>query len=480
MNKSSYLDINRCISDRIFNIISDSAHESGVEAYVIGGYVRDCLLGRDLENRDIDIVVDGSGIELAKKVASRISPRIKVKVYKNFGTAMFRTKGYTIEFVGARKESYSSDSRKPVVENGTLVDDQNRRDFTINALAISLNRHNYGQLIDPFSGIKDLDKKIIRTPLEPEKTFSDDPLRMLRAIRFSCQLEFNIHPVTFESIKNNADRISIVSYERITVELNKILLSDRPSRGFRLLYDSNLLKRILPEVYNLKGVDKREDHGHKDNFEHTLQVVDNISIKSDFLWLRWAALLHDIAKPETKKYIEGTGWTFHGHEYVGSKMVPRIFKRLKLPLDDRMRYVQKLVALHLRPIILSQESVTDSAVRRLLFDAGDAIDDLMMLCEADITSKNEKKVKQHLRNFSIVRKKLIEIEEKDHIRNFQPPIDGNEIIRLFGIKPGKQVGYLKDSIKEAILDGIIPNDYEAARDYLSKKASEMGLKEAKK
>ncbi len=479
MNKSSYLDINRCISDRIFSIIAESANESGVEAYVIGGYVRDCLLGRDFDKRDIDIVVDGSGIELAKQVASRISSRIKVKVYKNFGTAMFRTKGHIIEFVGARKESYSSDSRKPVVENGSLEDDQNRRDFTINALAISLNRRNYGQLIDPFSGIKDLDKKIIRTPLEPGKTFSDDPLRMLRAIRFACQLEFTIHPETFESIRNNADRISIVSYERITGEINKILLSTRPSPGFRLLYDSNLLKRILPEVYNLKGVDKREKHGHKDNFEHTLQVVDNISMMSDDLWLRWAALLHDIAKPETKKYIEGTGWTFHGHEYVGSKMVPRIFKRLKLPMDDRVRYVQKLVALHLRPIILSQESVTDSAVRRLLFDAGDAIDDLMMLCEADITSKNEKKVKQHLRNFSIVREKLIEIEEKDHIRNFQPPIDGNEIIRLFGLTPGRQVGYLKDSIKEAILDGIIPNDYEAAKEYLFKKAAEMGLQEAK-
>ncbi|MBN1387197.1 MAG: HD domain-containing protein [Bacteroidales bacterium] len=476
MNKSSYLDINRFISDRIFSIIADSAYESGVEAYVIGGYVRDCLLGRDYEKRDIDIVVDGSGIELAIKVARRISPGIKITVYKNFGTAMFRTKGHIIEFVGARKESYSSNSRKPVVENGTLEDDQNRRDFTINALAISLNRNSYGKLIDPFNGIKDLDKRIIRTPLEPGKTFSDDPLRMLRAIRFACQLEFDIHPATFKSIKNNAERISIVSYERITIELNKILLSNKPSEGFRLLYESSLLKIILPEVYNLKGVEMIEKHGHKDNFEHTLQVVDNISIKSDSLWLRWAALLHDIAKPKTKKYIEGTGWTFHGHEYVGSRMVPGIFKRLKLPMDDRMRYVQKLVALHLRPIILSQESVTDSAVRRLLFDAGDDIDDLMMLCEADITSKNEKKVKQHLRNFSIVRQKLTEIEEKDHVRNFQPPIDGNKIIQMFDLKPGRQVGYLKESIKEAILDGIIPNDHEAAMDYLIKKAAEIGLK----
>jgi len=480
MNKSSYLDINRCISDRIFSIIADSAHESGVEAYVIGGYVRDCLLGRDYDKMDIDIVVGGSGIKLAKKVAARISPGIKVKVYKNFGTAMFRAKDHIIEFVGARKESYSRDSRKPVVENGTLEDDQNRRDFTINTLAISLNRHNYGQLIDPFNGIEDLENRIIRTPLEPGKTFSDDPLRMLRAIRFACQLDFDIHPVTFESIRNNSERISIVSYERTAVELNKIIMSSKPSNGFMLLYDSSLLEKILPEVYKLKGVEKKDNKGHKDNFEHTLQVVDNISNKSDSLWLRWAALLHDIAKPATKKYIEGTGWTFHGHEYVGSRMVPVIFKRLKLPMDDRMKYVQKLVALHLRPIILSQESVTDSAVRRLLFDAGDDIDDLMMLCEADITSKNEKKVKQHLRNFSIVRKKLLEIEEKDHLRNFQPPIDGNEIIKMFGIKPGRQVGYLKDSIKEAILDGIIPNDYEAAREYLIKKAAEMGLTPAGK
>ncbi|MEA1886322.1 MAG: HD domain-containing protein [Bacteroidota bacterium] len=468
--------MNRCISDRIFRIISDAAYESGVEAYVIGGYVRDCLLERNYSKKDIDIVVAGSGIELAKIVAAGISPKIKVTVYKNFGTAMFRTGDSIIEFVGARKESYSRDSRKPVVEDGTLEDDQNRRDFTINALAISLNRLDYGKLIDPFNGTEDLEKGIIRTPLEPGKTFSDDPLRMLRAIRFACQLNFRIHPVTFRSIKNNFERISIVSNERITDELNKILMSSKPSIGLSLLYDSGLLIKILPEVFKLKGVKKKEKVGHKDNFEHTLQVVDNISNKSGSLWLRWAALLHDIAKPATKKYIEGTGWTFHGHEYIGSKMVPGIFKRLKLPLDERMKYVKKLVALHLRPIILSQESVTDSAVRRLLFDAGDDIDDLMLLCEADITSKNERKYKQHLRNFSIVRQKLIEIEEKDHIRNFQPPIDGNEIIKMFGIKPGRQVGYLKDSIKEAILDGIIPNEYEAARDYLVKKAAEIGLK----
>lgn len=476
MNKSSYLHISRCISDSIFRLISDSAHESGVEVYVIGGYVRDCLMERNHDNKDIDIVVKGSGIDLAKKVAGQISPRIKVTVYKNFGTAMFRARGHIIEFVGARKESYSRDSRKPVVEDGNLEDDQNRRDFTINAMAISLNRETYGQLIDPFDGIFDLENRIIRTPLEPGRTFSDDPLRMMRAIRFAAQLDFYIYPETFESIKDNSGRISIVSSERITAELNKILLCQKPSVGFSLLYDSGLLEIILPEVHRLKGVEKKAKHGHKDNFEHTLQVVDNISKKSNSLWLRWAALLHDIAKPKTKKYIEGTGWTFHGHEFIGSKMVPGIFKRLKLPLGDEMKYVRNLVALHLRPITLAQETVTDSAIRRLLFDAGDTIDDLMMLCEADITSKNEKKVKQHLQNFMIVRQKLIEIEQKDHIRNFQPPIGGNEIIRIFNIKPGRQVGYLKDSIKEAILDGIIPNNYEAAKDFLILKAAEIGLK----
>lgn len=470
--------MNRCISDSIFSLISDHTYESGVEAYVIGGYVRDCLLERNNDNRDIDIVVIGSGIELAKRIASSISPRIKVTVYKNFGTAMFRARGYTLEFVGARKESYKRDSRKPLVEDGNLEDDQNRRDFTINAMAISLNRPSFGQLIDPFNGIDDLKKKIIRTPLEPGRTFSDDPLRMLRAIRFASQLDFSIHPGTFESIKENSGRISIVSYERITTELNKILMSPRPSSGFSLLYDSGLLEIILPELYSLKGVDKKDKHGHKDNFEHTLQVLDNVGEKSDSLWLRWAALLHDIAKPLTKKYVEDTGWTFHGHEFVGSKMVPRIFKRLKLPMGENMQYVRKLVALHLRPITLSQESVTDSAVRRLLYDAGDDIDDLMMLCEADITSKNERKVKQHLSNFRLVRKKLHDIEQKDHIRNFQPPIDGNEIIRMFNIEPGKEVGILKDSIKEAILDGEIPNEYNAARDFLIKKAAEIGLSQS--
>ncbi len=467
----------KCVSEDIFRLISEAAYTSGLEVYVVGGYVRDCILGRSNE-RDIDLVVNGSGIELAKRVAAMISPRIKVNTYKNFGTAMFRTGNMVLEFVGARKESYKKSSRNPVTEAGSIEDDQKRRDFTINAMAISLNRDTYGELTDPFNGIKDLENKIIRTPLDPSKTFSDDPLRMMRAIRFASQLSFSIDPVTFDSIRENSGRISIVSYERITAELNKILLSDTPSEGFRMLLASGLLEKILPEVYNLRGVEIKDRQGHKDNFEHSLQVLDNISLKSDSLWLRWAALLHDIAKPATKKYVEGTGWTFHGHDFIGSKMIPGIFKRLRLPLSDKMKYVQKLVALHLRPIILSRESVTDSAVRRLLFDAGDDIDDLMLLCEADITSKNERRVKQHLSNFGIVREKLKEIEEKDHIRNFQPPIDGKEIIEIFNLKPGRQVGDLKNSIKEAILEGCIPNDYEAAKKYLLEKAAQMGLKPA--
>ncbi len=479
MNKSSYLHINKHISDSLFDIVSDIAYESGVRAYVIGGYVRDSLLGRKNSKKDIDIVVTGSGIIFAKKVAAAISPKIRVSIFKNFGTAMFEAQGKEIEFVGARKESYERGSRKPFVENGSLEDDQNRRDFTINAMAISLNRDDYGKLIDPFKGIKDLKEKIIRTPCEPLQTFSDDPLRMMRAIRFSSQLGFRIQRETYSSIKHNSDRISIVSFERISDEINKILLSHSPSRGFIMLAETGLLDKILPELTNMRGVEIKDNKGHKDNFYHTLQVVDNVRQKSDNIWLLWSALLHDIAKPVTKKYIEGSGWTFHGHEYVGSKMVPSIFRRLKLPLNEKMRYVQKLVSLHLRPVTLSKETVTDSAVRRLLFEAGNDIDDLMILCEADITSKNEQKVRQYINNFRLVRKKLEEIEEKDRIRNFQPPVDGNEIIRLFGLKPGKEVGFLKDSIKEAILDGIIPNEYEAARDYLIKKAAEIGIKPIK-
>lgn len=471
--------MNKYISDSLFDIVADTAYESGVRAYVIGGYVRDSILGRKNSKKDIDIVVTGSGITFAKKVAAAISPKIRVSIFKNFGTAMFAVRGKEIEFVGARKESYERGSRKPFVENGSLEDDQNRRDFTINAMAISLNRDDYGKLIDPFNGIKDLKEKIIRTPCDPLQTFSDDPLRMMRAIRFSSQLGFKIHRETYNSIKHNRDRISIVSFERISDEVNKILLSHSPSRGFIMLAETGLLDKILPELTNMKGIEIKDNKGHKDNFYHTLQVLDNVRQKSDNIWLLWSALLHDIAKPVTKKYIEGSGWTFHGHEYVGSKMVPSIFRRLKLPLNEKMRYVQKLVSLHLRPVTLSKETVTDSAVRRLLFEAGNDIDDLMILCEADITSKNEQKVRQYIQNFRLVRKKLEEIEEKDRIRNFQPPVDGNEIIRLFGLKPGKEVGFLKDNIKEAILDGIIPNEYKAARDYLIKKAAEIGLKPIK-
>ena len=464
-----------CLNDKIFNIISEVVTRENVQAFVIGGWVRDCLLKREHQEKDIDIVVAGSGIDIATKIARDIDKRIKVKVFRNFRTAMFRWKDYELEFVGARKESYRSDSRKPVVEDGTIEDDQNRRDFTINTLAISLNKETYGQFIDPFNGAEDLSKKIIRTPLDPDKTFSDDPLRMIRAVRFATQLKFTIDTDTFASIKKNASRIKIVSKERIVTELNKIIMSDTPSRGFILLERSGLLSIIFPELDALKGVDQKEGKAHKDNFLHSVKVLDNIAVNTDNLWLRWAALLHDIAKPATKKYFPETGWSFHGHEYLGAKMIPGIFKRLRLPLDEKMKYVQKLVGLHLRPIVLSQEEITDSAVRRLLFEAGNDIDDLMLLCEADITSKNEVKKARHLENFRSVRKKLKEIEEKDAIRNFQPPVDGDEIIKTFGIKPGREVGIIKNAIREAILDGIIPNDHEAARNLMLEKGKELGV-----
>ncbi len=466
----------KCLYNNIFDIISDVIEEINVEAYVIGGYVRDCILERKSGKQDIDIVVLGDGIKAAKSVARSINPGIKVIVFKNFGTAMFRYKGIDLEFVGARQESYSPDSRKPSVSTGSLEDDQRRRDFTINALAISLNKDNYGEFLDPFDGVDDLKNSIIRTPLDPDRTFSDDPLRMMRAIRFASQLGFKIDETTFKGIQNNASRIEIVSSERITLELNKILLADKPSVGLNLLYESDLLKYFFPELHNMKGIDIIDNKGHKDNFEHTIQVVDNLAKNSDNLYLRWAALLHDIAKPLTRKFDSKAGWTFHAHEFIGSRMVPDIFKKLRLPLNENMKFVKKMVALHLRPISLSQEEVTDSAIRRLLFEAGDDIDDLMILCEADITSKNEKKVKLYLDNFALVRQKLKEIEERDNIRKFQPPVSGDDIIEIFGIKPGKEIGIIKDYIKEEILEGNIPNDRKAALEVMFRKAKELGLK----
>ncbi len=462
--------------DRIFEVVATVADRENVQAYVIGGFVRDHIMGRVNPDRDIDIVVLGDGPAMARAIAREINRDIKVTVFKTFGTAMFRYKNADIEFVGARKESYSADSRKPSVKPGTLEDDQNRRDFTINALAISLNRDNPGEVLDPFGGIDDIRNGIIRTPLDPDITFSDDPLRMMRAVRFASQLGFRIDEETLASISRNAERIKIVSGERITTELNKIMATAAPSAGFLLLEKTGLLELILPEIARLKGVEDKEGKGHKDNFHHTLKVLDNLSAKSDDLWLRWAALLHDVAKPATKKFVPGTGWTFHGHEFLGAKMVPEIFKRLKLPLNDRMKYVQKLVGLHLRPISLVQEEVTDSAVRRLLFEAGEDIDDLMLLCEADITSGNRMKVLKHRENFALVRRKLKEIEEKDALRAFQPPIHGEEIIATFGISPGPVVGIIKTAIKDAILDGIIPNEHEAARDFMISKGEELGLK----
>lgn len=460
----------------VFRIISGIATDENLDVFVIGGFVRDILLNRP--SNDIDIVVVGNGIELAKKVAERIGKDTAVTIFKNFGTAMLRHQDYEIEFVGARKESYRRNSRKPIVENGTLKDDQERRDFTINALAIELGS-NWGQLLDPFGGLQDLHDRIIRTPLEPDTTFSDDPLRMMRAIRFATQLGFTIEEATFNAIGRNKERISIISKERIIDEINKIMLSPHPSTGFKLLDETGLLELIFPELARLKGVEIVNHKGHKDNFLHSLQVLDNISKKSGSLWLRWAALLHDIAKPQTKKFIPKQGWTFHGHEFLGSKMIPDIFRSLKLPLNEKMKYVQKLVLLHLRPIVLAQEEVTDSAIRRLLFDAGDDIDDLMMLCDADITSGNTAKVKRYLENYELVRKKLKEIEEKDAIRNFQPPISGDGIMKIFNLQPGREIGILKNALKDAILDGIIPNEYEAAYRLLIEKGKELGLKECK-
>lgn len=469
------INLKEHIKDDIFKIISQSAKGLNEEAYVIGGYVRDIILQRNDGKKDIDIVVNGSGIELARKVANHDGQDRKVAVYKNFGTAMLHMNGYDIEFVGARKESYRSDSRKPIVENGTLEDDQKRRDFTINTLSISLQEQNFGELVDPFGGYEDIENKIIKTPLAPDQTYSDDPLRMMRAIRFATQLGFHIEENSLNSIAENKDRIRIISKERIADELNKIILSPKPSLGFKLLFKTGLLHIIFPQMVDLYGVEVIDNKGHKDNFYHTLQVLDNVAEKSNNLWLRWSAILHDIAKPATKRFYPNIGWTFHGHEDKGARMVPSIFKQLKLPLDNKMKYVQKLVRLHLRPIALVKDIVTDAGIRRLLFDAGEDLEDLMVLCEADITSKNEEKVKKYLKNFQLVREKLVDLEERDKVRNFQPPVTGEMIMKTFNIGPCKAIGEIKSEIKEAILEGRIKNDPTEATELMLKLGKELGL-----
>ncbi|MDP2339117.1 MAG: HD domain-containing protein [Bacteroidota bacterium] len=461
------------IQHPIFSVISRIADELNQETYVIGGFVRDLILMRN--SPDIDVVTIGSGIHLAELVAKELGPNIQVSIFKTYGTAMLKYQTLEVEFVGARKESYQEDSRNPIVEDGTLEEDQNRRDFTINALAICLNGNRLGELIDPFGGLQDIENKIIRTPLTPGITFSDDPLRMMRAIRFATQLGFTIEEKTLEAISLNKKRIHIISKERIGEELNKIILSSKPSVGFRLLDKTGLLEIIFPELHRMKGREEVNGIGHKDNFYHTLEVLDRIVPHTNNLWLRWSALLHDIAKPVTKKYSPQLGWTFHSHNFIGAKMVPALFKRMKYPLNEKMKYVQKIVELHMRPIVLSEEVVTDSAIRRLLFEAGDDIDDLMTLCEADITSKNQEKVKKYYQNFQLVRQKLKELEEKDHIRNFQPPVTGETIMEVFGLSPCREIGEIKNAIKEAILDGIIQNDHDEAFQYMLEKAKEMGL-----
>jgi poly(A) polymerase len=457
----------------IFSAISEIADLQNQETYVIGGFVRDLILNRP--SPDIDVVTVGSGIKLAEMVARKLGSNIYVSVFKNFGTAMFKYQSLEVEFVGARRESYNEDSRKPVVEDGTLEEDQNRRDFTINTLAICLNSSRFGELIDPFGGIQDIQDKVIRTPLEPGITFSDDPLRMMRAVRFATQLGFTIDEKTLEAIALNKKRIHIISKERIGEELNKIILSDKPSIGFRLLDKTGLLEIIFPELYRMKGREEVNGISHKDNFYHTLEVLDRISPNTNNLWLRWSALLHDIAKPVTKKYLPQFGWTFYSHNFVGAKMVPALFKKMKFPMNEKMKYVQKIVELHMRPIVLSEEEVTDSAIRRLLFEAGDDIDDLMTLCEADITSKNPEKVKKYYGNFQLVRQKLKDLEERDHIRNFQPPVTGETIMEVFGLSPCREVGVIKTAIKDAILDGIIPNEHDRAYQFMLEKGKEFGL-----
>jgi poly(A) polymerase len=461
----------------IFNKVSKAASRLNLESFVIGGFVRDYILKRS-DAKDVDIVAVGSGIDLAKEVSQLLPGKPKVSIFKNYGTAMLKSGGIELEFVGARKESYQKDSRKPAVENGTLEDDQNRRDFTINALALSLNPQSFGKLLDPFNGVQDLKNKIIRTPLDPNITYSDDPLRMLRAIRFATQLNFKIEKESLAAITGNADRIKIISKERIVEEINKILTTSKPSIGFALLYNTGLLSHIFPELMALEGIEEKDGQRHKDNFWHTLEVVDNIAQTTDNLWLRWSALLHDIGKGPTKNFDKKIGWTFHAHEFVGSKMVYKLFKRLKMPLNDKMKFVQKMVLMSSRPIVLAS-NVTDSAIRRLVFDAGEHVDDLMILCEADITTKNPKRFAKYHHNFKKVREKIVEVEERDHIRNFQPPLSGEEIMKTFGLKPCREIGIIKEAIKEAILEGDIPNEYESAHDFMLKKGVEIGLKVSK-
>ncbi|MBT8320212.1 MAG: CCA tRNA nucleotidyltransferase [Eudoraea sp.] len=465
----------KAVEALIFKDISKASQELGMDSYVIGGYVRDFLLQRGVP-KDIDIVAIGEGIKLARKVAEQLPDKPQVKVFKNFGTAMIRHRGKELEFVGARKESYQRHSRKPIVETGTLEDDQKRRDFTINALALSLQPEDFGHLLDPFNGLQDLDDKILRTPLDPDITYSDDPLRMMRAVRFATQLGFSIHPESLKAITDNRERIKIISKERIVEELHKILACPKPSVGFSLLHKTKLLPYILPELTALQGIEEVEGQRHKDNFWHTLEVVDNIAKATDDLWLRWAALLHDIGKASTKRFDSKIGWTFHAHEFVGSKMVYKLFNRLRMPQNEKMKFVQKMVRMSSRPIILSEEHVSDSAVRRLVFDAGEHVDDLMTLCEADITTKNPRKQRRYRNNFQLVRQKIVEVEERDRVRNFQPPVSGDDIMNAFGIKPCREIGLIKEAIKEAILEGEIPNEYAPAYDFMLKKGQEIGLK----